>query len=76
MYKSCQPEDTENSMLFEILGFDVMIDHKGKPWLLEVNHSPSFKTEANLDYKIKKALITDTFRLLNINPTRKEAYIS
>ena len=29
-------------MCFEILGMDVMIDHKLKPWLLEVNHTQSF----------------------------------
>lgn len=26
-YNSCQPDDMENSLCFQILGFDVMIDH-------------------------------------------------
>ena len=75
MFKSCQPDDIENSMLFEVLGIDIMIDEKGKPWLLEVNHSPSFKTDASLDFKIKKALISDTVRLINLNSERKMRYI-
>jgi len=46
---SCRPHDFENSSCFEILGFDVMIDAKLRPWLLEVNHSPSFNTDSELD---------------------------
>lgn len=29
-YKSCQPDSIKNNMCFEILGLDVMIDHKHK----------------------------------------------
>ena len=29
-YKSCQPDSYKNNMCFEILGMDVMIDHKLK----------------------------------------------
>lgn len=36
-------------MCFEILGFDVIIDSKGKPYLLEVNHAPSFNDDTPLD---------------------------
>ena len=66
-YRSCQPDDTENSMCFEILGFDVFLDDQLKPWILEVNHAPSFATDSPLDFKIKKALITDTLKLLNLS---------
>ena len=32
-----QPSDRESALCFEILGFDILIDKKGDPWLLEVN---------------------------------------
>jgi tubulin polyglutamylase TTLL6/13 len=67
LYKISQPECLDNSMAFQILGFDVMIDHKFKPYLLEVNASPSFGTDSSLDYKIKKNVIADAFRLLNFS---------
>jgi tubulin polyglutamylase TTLL6/13 len=47
-------------MCFEVLGFDIILDSKLKPWLLEVNHAPSFSTDTPLDFKIKKDLIADT----------------
>jgi len=37
-----------------------------KPWLLEVNHTPSFTTDTPLDEKIKSSLITDTLIMENI----------
>jgi len=37
LVKSCQPEDIENQMCFEVFGFDIMIDQKLTPYLLEVN---------------------------------------
>lgn len=58
-------------MIFEILGFDVLLDKNCKPWILEVNHSPSFKTDTQLDHKLKKELIMTTMNLLNLNGKRK-----
>jgi len=37
LYKSCQPDDLENQLCFQILGFDILIDEDCKPWLIEVN---------------------------------------
>jgi len=71
---SCRPHDYENSSCFEILGFDVMIDYKLRPWLLEVNHSPSFNTDSDLDKDVKMTVIGDTIKLLNLSSARKESY--
>lgn len=57
-------------MCFQILGFDLLIDKNFKPWLLEVNASPSFATDSSLDYKIKKNVLADAFRLLNLDAER------
>ena len=61
-------------MCFEIFGYDIMLDHNLKPWLLEVNHTPSFKCGSPLDLRIKKGAIKDAMRLLNI--TLKEKHRS
>jgi len=44
-------------MCFEILGFDVLLDEKLKPWLLEINYTPSFTTDTPLDKLIKKGVV-------------------
>ena len=54
-------------MCFEILGFDIILNSKLKPFLLEVNHTPSFTTDTPLDAHIKKNLIKDTLRIMNLN---------
>lgn len=76
IYRTCQTEDIENQACFQILGFDIMIDNQLKPWLIEVNQSPSFKTDSNLDTRIKGMLIRDTLRLLNLSHKRKMRYIT
>ena len=62
-------------MCFEILGFDIILDKNCKPFLLEVNHAPSFATETPLDYEIKKKLFQDTFQLLGLSVERKRAKV-
>lgn len=74
-YRSCQPEDLSNGMCFELLGLDVLLDNHAKPWLLEVNHSPSFTTDTPLDDKIKKKVIGDAINLLNFNPAFRTEYL-
>jgi len=54
-------------MCFEILGFDIILDQTFKPYLLEVNHAPSFNTDTPLDYYLKRKLLKDTLTLLGIS---------
>ena len=49
----------------------MILDHKLNPYLIEVNSSPSFGSDTPLDKKIKKDLIYDTVKMLNLNAKRK-----
>jgi tubulin polyglutamylase TTLL6/13 len=49
---------------FEVLGYDVLLDAGLKPWLVEVNHSPSFNIDSPRDRSIKQALVVDAVRLV------------
>ncbi|XP_072794975.1 tubulin polyglutamylase TTLL6 isoform X2 [Vicugna pacos] len=71
-YHTCFPSHTLNSACFEILGFDILLDHKLKPWLLEVNHSPSFSTDSWLDKEVKDSLLYDTLVLINLRSCDKK----
>ena len=51
---------------FELYGFDILIDSELKPWLLEVNLSPSLNCDAPIDMKIKSALICDLLNLIGL----------
>jgi hypothetical protein len=62
------------SQCFELLGFDIMLDEELRPWLLEVNHSPSFATDSRLDQQLKQALLTDTIAALNQTPGARIAW--
>jgi hypothetical protein len=53
---------------FQLFGFDVLIDSNLKPWVLEVNLSPSLNTDSPIDLKIKGNLIADVFTLIGIVP--------
>ncbi|OMJ78088.1 hypothetical protein SteCoe_22198 [Stentor coeruleus] len=74
VYKTCQPEDFTNSMCFELLGFDIIIDSNLNPVLLEVNHSPSFSTDSPLDWKIKHRLIRESLMLLGSRVRDRKNY--
>ena len=50
---------------------DILIDEKLRPWLLEVNHSPSFNCDSDLDKDIKKTVVADTMKILNLTSEKK-----
>ena len=57
---------------FELFGFDVLLDAELKPWLLEVNLSPSLATDTPLDLKIKSHVVADLLSLALL-PARSAA---
>lgn len=51
---------------YELFGFDLMLDSKLRPWLIEVNVSPSLMGGSPLDRRIKGLLLSDTFHLVGL----------
>ncbi|XP_035743508.1 uncharacterized protein LOC118451242 [Vespa mandarinia] len=48
---------------YELFGFDILLDEQLKPWLLEVNISPSLQTSSSLDDAVKGPLIKNVFNI-------------
>ena len=57
---------THRQNCFEVYGYDILLDSDLKPWLVEVNLSPSLAAESPLDLTIKGNLIADTFNLIGV----------
>ncbi|KAM6279657.1 putative tubulin polyglutamylase TTLL2 isoform 1-T2 [Porphyrio hochstetteri] len=55
----------EASNCFELFGFDILIDDKFKPWLLEVNYNPALCLDCSIDDTVKRKLLHDVVELLN-----------
>ncbi|XP_047993914.1 tubulin polyglutamylase TTLL5 [Leguminivora glycinivorella] len=51
---------------FELFGYDILVDDMLKPWLLEINLSPSLACESPLDARVKSALLADTLTLVGL----------
>uniref|UniRef100_A0A8C3QTT9 Tubulin--tyrosine ligase-like protein 5 n=1 Tax=Cyanoderma ruficeps TaxID=181631 RepID=A0A8C3QTT9_9PASS len=61
---ACKSFLSHRGSCFELYGFDVLIDDTLKPWLLEVNLSPSLACDSPLDLKIKASMLSDMFTLV------------
>lgn len=55
---------------FELYGFDVLFDTSLKPWLLEVNASPSLSADTDTDYQLKYGLMEDTLEVVDVESLR------
>lgn len=57
----------------QLLGFDIILRADMEPFLLEVNHSPSFHTPSEVDASVKLPLLQDTLTMLNVQPLHRRA---
>lgn len=64
----------EGPRCVEILGFDFMIDAALKPWLIEVNHLPSFATDSPLDRRIKSQVVSTALSVLHAKADDRRRY--
>ncbi|KAL3274675.1 hypothetical protein HHI36_016054 [Cryptolaemus montrouzieri] len=81
---ACEPPITElcaenmntRYNCYEIFGIDVLLDSKLKPWLLEVNISPSLHSSSPLDEHVKGPMVQTLFNMAQFHfPTRLAALV-
>ncbi|XP_061698579.1 tubulin polyglutamylase TTLL4 isoform X2 [Syngnathoides biaculeatus] len=60
----------------ELFGFDIMLDENLKPWILEVNISPSLHSNTALDVSIKGQMVRDLLNLAGFRIPQREYVVT
>lgn len=55
-----QPRMAPETHAFELYGYDVLVDSRLRPWLIEVNASPSLTVTTDDDRAVKLRVVSDT----------------
>merc|ERR1712232_16150 len=74
---SVQQTIIQDKHSFELYGYDVLFDENLKPWLIEVNASPSLTGSSQEDYHLKYDMLNDLVEIIDIegNQTGDETRI-
>ncbi|RUS81101.1 hypothetical protein EGW08_011141 [Elysia chlorotica] len=64
--QSCQRVIINDKHCFELYGYDILIDSNLKPWLIEINASPSLTASNQDDYDLKFGLLNDVLNVLDL----------
>ncbi|MEW5300219.1 MAG: hypothetical protein WDW36_003164 [Sanguina aurantia] len=70
-----QPAMINDKHAFELYGYDVMIDSALKPWLIEVNASPSLSASDKSDWVLKSAMLEDMLEIVDLEGKRDPAKV-
>lgn len=68
LFKAYSHNSPFRNNCFQVFGFDILIDSKLNPWLIEVNLSPSLGCSSPLDFEIKSKLVADTLTMVGVEP--------
>ena len=66
-FLSIAPHMRPSTNSFELYGLDIVLDSKLKPWLLEVNASPSLTASTESDYFMKFDLLDDVLTVVDFD---------
>lgn len=59
----------EYGLTFELTAFDVLLDAHLRPWLIEINTTPSLRVESYaVDFEIKQRMLSDLLHLVDAVP--------
>ena len=73
-YRSCSPSGSSGTQqCFELLGLDVMLDADLRPWVVEVNHSPSLVCDSALDWRVKHGAVSEALDMLAVRWSDRRA---
>ena len=72
--QAVKPLMSTDSHCFELYGYDVLLDANYKPWLIEVNASPSLSANTPADEQLKIDMLHDLFHTLEAERWTKERY--
>eukprot|EP00903_Cladosiphon_okamuranus_P005924 g5855.t1 len=56
----------QDKQSFELFGYDVLVDESLRPWLLEVNASPSLGASNREDLRLKKQMVGDALDIVDV----------
>ncbi len=57
---------------WELVGYDVLVDNQMRPYLLEINNTPSMVPHTNLENVIKKGVLQNLFTLVDVENSQRE----
>ena len=64
--KSKRNYNLNSQNLFELYGMDILLDQNMKPWLLEINLSPSLASIGKFEERLKLQLFADMYNIIGL----------